>query len=344
MQYSLKTLLVLFVVFATSFGAFGPLGIAVALCCATGVVYYTIHRFGRFVIAMVAIGTVVMLLLPMVSSMSETTRCVSCKNNMRQFGLALHSYHETYGCFPPAYVTDSQGNRMHSWRTLLLPYIERMSLYQQYHLDEPWNGSNNAKLDTDDLRWVMCCLSADRKKRDHPYYVAITGPGTAWPGERGLKKEEITDGLDKTVMLVEWVDSDISWLEPRDVPIEKALGPPGGKTAVPASNHYEKATYFSKKRPLAGHVLFADGSVRMIPYRLSREDLTKLLTVDGGEPVDVDQLFASYKPSLVKRLRWDHVIGLPLFIISLIWFWRRLAADKRIGQQALGESQPQESN
>jgi hypothetical protein len=47
-----------------------------------------------------------------------------CINNLKQIGLAMHNYHDAHGCFPPAYIPDENGKPMHSWRVLLLPYLE----------------------------------------------------------------------------------------------------------------------------------------------------------------------------------------------------------------------------
>jgi Protein of unknown function (DUF1559) len=60
--------------------------------------------------------------------------------------LAVANYHETYGCFPPAYVADRDGKPIHSWRVLILPFLEQQELYRAYNFDEPWNGPNNRKL------------------------------------------------------------------------------------------------------------------------------------------------------------------------------------------------------
>ena len=69
-----------------------------------------------------------------------------CKANLRVIGLALQSYHASYGCYPPAYTTDVTGRPMHSWRALILPYAGEEALFQTYRLDEPWDGPNNSRL------------------------------------------------------------------------------------------------------------------------------------------------------------------------------------------------------
>jgi hypothetical protein len=86
------------------------------------------------------------LLVPAESSMSPSSRRSACRSNLKNIALALHNYHEDHGSYPPAYIADENGRPMHSWRILLLPYIERGDLYKQYRFDEPWDGPNNRKL------------------------------------------------------------------------------------------------------------------------------------------------------------------------------------------------------
>src|SRR5260370_743998 len=68
-------------------------------------------------------GVVIALLLPQTSS-REPARRSQCKNNLKQIGLALHNYHDVYGSFPPAYFVDASGKPMHSWRVLILPFLD----------------------------------------------------------------------------------------------------------------------------------------------------------------------------------------------------------------------------
>src|SRR5690606_17767117 len=77
-------------------------------------------------------GILVALLLPAVQSARETARRVQCANNLKQIGLAMHNYMDVNGAFPPAYLADSDGKPMHSWRVLILPYMEHRSLYDRY--------------------------------------------------------------------------------------------------------------------------------------------------------------------------------------------------------------------
>ena len=70
-------------------------------------------------------------------------RGTQCERNLRQIGIALFNYLDAYHAFPPLYTVDAEGKPLHSWRTLILPFIEQNALYQQIRLDEPWDSEHN---------------------------------------------------------------------------------------------------------------------------------------------------------------------------------------------------------
>src|SRR3990172_9467251 len=101
-------------------------------------------RLPHWVIGILLLGMVVFLLLPGSGrSHNAASRRTACKNNLHQIEMALHYYHDKYHCFPPAYVADASGRPLHSWRVLLLPFLEQENLYRQYRFDEPWDGPHN---------------------------------------------------------------------------------------------------------------------------------------------------------------------------------------------------------
>jgi hypothetical protein len=88
------------------------------------------------------IGVLVALLLPAVQAAREAARRMSCQNNMKQLGLGLHNYHDTYKTLPPAWIITNEL----SWLVLVLPFIEQQPLYDQMNLNAgPYTatGKNN---------------------------------------------------------------------------------------------------------------------------------------------------------------------------------------------------------
>src|SRR5262245_29474808 len=64
--------------------------------------------------------------LPLIDSAGPEARRVQCKyNNVKQIGLALLNYREKYGTLPPAYIADEARRPMHSWRVLILPFLDQ---------------------------------------------------------------------------------------------------------------------------------------------------------------------------------------------------------------------------
>ncbi|MFO0916907.1 MAG: DUF1559 domain-containing protein [Planctomycetaceae bacterium] len=96
-------------------------------------------RFGGFtliellvVIAIIAI--LIALLLPAVQQAREAARRTQCRNNLKQYGLALHNYHETHNIFPPGGNNTSGPSNKLSWQAYVLPYLDQANLYNQLDL------------------------------------------------------------------------------------------------------------------------------------------------------------------------------------------------------------------
>jgi len=99
------------------------------------------------VIAIIAV--LVAILLPAVQQAREAARASQCRNNMKQLGIALHSYHETHGTLPPAHIGRCTSKTYNiNGLAMLLPYIEQTSLYNKLDFSESmqtWNVVTNAE-------------------------------------------------------------------------------------------------------------------------------------------------------------------------------------------------------
>src|SRR4029450_11476448 len=81
------------------------------------------------------IGVLIGLLLPnMRRSGVSAARRMSCQNHLKQIAIALLNYQDVYHSLPPAYTVDASGKPLHSWRTLILPYLEPRALYEKIDL------------------------------------------------------------------------------------------------------------------------------------------------------------------------------------------------------------------
>jgi prepilin-type N-terminal cleavage/methylation domain-containing protein/prepilin-type processing-associated H-X9-DG protein len=134
------------------------------------------------VIAIIAV--LIALLVPAVQRVREAANRMSCANNLKQIGLALHRFHDARGKFPPGQVQGPYpqagvyGSTQHGWAVFILPYIEQQPLWALYRLDvmlyEPLNQDVVAR----PLK-IFWCPSAPEQDR---YY---TGGVFAANGTKG---------------------------------------------------------------------------------------------------------------------------------------------------------------
>jgi len=220
-------------------------------------------------------GIPIALLLPAVQAAREAARRSQCSNNLKQLALAMHNYHDVYQCFPPAYIADEDGRPMHSWRVLILPFVESSALYEQYNFDEPWDSPGNLAL-ADLMPQVYRCPSDSPSLPSETSYAMIVGPGTMFDGRTVTGVSRIMDGTSNTIMFVEATGSGINWLEPRDLDVEQ----------LPFQINSPTGTGIRSHHPGGVNVALCDGSVRFLPDTINPQTLKALITIAGGEVAD----------------------------------------------------------
>jgi uncharacterized protein DUF1559 len=240
--------------------------------CAISLIFVWKPLLVRWLIAITLLGNLVVGLWPMPLVYREPSRRLQCTMNLRQIGVALHTYHDVYGCLPPAYIADENGRPMHSWRVLILPFLEEQALYDQYDFSEPWDGPNNRSLAAQAPACYSCPDALPNKPLE-AHYLAIVGPRTAWPGDKSSMFKDFKDGTDNVLVVVEVQNSGISWMEPRDLDVALAI------QAIQATHTSERLG--AKRNPLA-HVLVGDGRIRVIDSRTKSNVLKSMLRIDDG--------------------------------------------------------------
>ena len=234
-------------------------------------------RIVEVLVVLAIFGVLFVLLMPRTGGHGPASRRLACSNNLKQIAIALHNYHDVYGSFPPAYVPDKNGRPMHSWRVLILPFMDHKALYDLYRFDEPWDGPNNAKLGAQYVSIYGCPSDAHADGNTDTSYVAVVGSGTAWPGEKAAKLSAIKDGSENTLLVVEVHNSGIHWMEPRDLHIGQ----------MPLAINSPRGQGMSSKHPECAQAVFADGHVDWLKDSTPPETFRALLTINGGETVVV---------------------------------------------------------
>lgn len=165
----------------------------------------------------VAILTGGIMLLMSQSGGRQAARRITSSNNLKQIGLALHYYHETYGQFPPAYTVDKHGKPQHSWRVLLLPFLEQGWLYEEFNLDEPWSSDANKKLISSMPHVYNSPFFYDKRSGGKTPYLAVVDEldgRTILLPKKSRAMQEIPDGTSNTAVVVDDPGHMTIWTKP----------------------------------------------------------------------------------------------------------------------------------
>jgi type II secretory pathway pseudopilin PulG len=234
------------------------------------------------IVAIVAflIAFLIALLLPAGGYSHAAARRSWCSNNLKDIALALASYETDHGVLPPAYTVDAQGRPLQSWRTLILPYLDMKPLYASINLSQPWDVPANTTAQATRVDRYVCPAAFDNQAPDNlTTYVACVGPADRYllPAGRSRRLDEITDGTEHTLALVEIPRQvAVPWMSPLDATdaMVLALGR-GERPALPHGGGF--------------HALRAAGSVLFLKADTPEAVRRKLLTIDGGESLSDDE-------------------------------------------------------
>ena len=238
-------------------------------------------------------GRLAELLKSSLLAAQATARKERVANNMKQIGLAMFNYHDVHASFPASASYSDDGKPLLSWRVHILPFIEHMPLYKEFHLDEPWDSEHNRKLIermpevyrsknwSPDQPTKTCfvgitsegSVAESRKKPAPGAQQDKPAPATVFQGREGVKIQDITDGTSYTIFVVESdAEHAVIWTKPDDLP-------------------------FDREQPTSGFgvddaglisVLFCDGSWRRLKASLDAETWRRLLLRNDGEPIPRD--------------------------------------------------------
>ena len=224
--------------------------------------------------------------VPVIRAAQRAAVRMTCMNNLKQIALALHNYHDVYKKFPWAITYAHDGTPMHSWRVALVPYLDQQSFYDRYEYREPWNGSQNGLLG-DDIpdNWRDNGGNVSQYVYFPPFYRCPAHPRTQGhlctnymmliddrPGKPNGPPNRPgsvppSDDPRSTVIVIEVADSDIHWMEPRDVLLSELSMKINDRSKRSLSSYHGGAC-----------VMHADGSVELLDDATAEERVRELLT------------------------------------------------------------------
>ena len=227
---------------------------------------------GCVVVFLLVIGVLAALMIPAISGAREAARRMQCTNHMKQIGLAMHTYHDAHKCLPPVYTVDEDGNPLHSWRVLMLPYMEQQHLYDQIRLDEPWDSEYNKQFHSYPVSAYSCPASSDFSTGMTTYSVVVGAETIFGDPTTQVSLGDLTDGSSNTIFLVER-KTPVCWMDPtQEITFEEACKGINVSGSGIGSNHTGGA-----------NACMFDGSVLYISESIDPDSLRGGLTKAGGE-------------------------------------------------------------
>jgi beta-lactamase regulating signal transducer with metallopeptidase domain len=216
-----------------------------------------------------------------VASARNNARRQVSMNNLKQIMLAMHSWADVHGHFPPPviYGKDGKGKVPHSWRVELLPYLDQAHLYEAYQFEESWDSEANKKILAQMPQFYRHPMD-DANSTHASYFVLVPEEllgaaaekpvPTAFAKRDGVRFADIIDGTSNTLAVVE-AKREIPWTRPDDIVFDAEKAPPtlGG---------------FFKEGYLIG---VCDGSVRFLDTKVEPSTLKALISPQGGEVIPV---------------------------------------------------------
>jgi prepilin-type N-terminal cleavage/methylation domain-containing protein/prepilin-type processing-associated H-X9-DG protein len=258
------------------------------------------------VIAIIAI--LIALLLPAVQQAREAARRTECKNNLKQLGLAIHNYHDSFNTIPPGWIS-SNG---YSWQIFLLPGVEQNNLYNALNfLTTFTTADTNLASILPAFRCASDTGTASLGGLARSNYAGVmvgspsasTSASTHGGGSFGVNSKhnfrDYRDGMSQTIMVGERMSTGLINGNPRGTE-GLVAGPNPGEYAVvggtgnavvgsgaaaaflPNSNGTGTGA-FSSRHAGGAQFLLGDGSVRLISENINAVTYQSISTTAGGE-------------------------------------------------------------
>ena len=305
-RFRLTTVLWAIAVLASALSTFGASGLIpfLLVLVAWGLAYKAnsrseaLDRVGTYIAAVFLFGLCgISSILVEIRPAFSRTQCII---RLKQIATALDSYKSVFGNFPPICVADESGKPMHSWRVLILPFIDEHELYEMYNFDEPWNGPNNLRL-ADQMPHTYHCFGRDANESGMCHYSALTGPGSVFSDDGGAYGDD-------TIMLVETVEP-VPWTKPMDMTADEFLNSLSPENVPEHWGHYTDRFLGDR---YDGSLRAATADSRVLTLYDDSKYMKALWDVSGTKEED---RFDTALNNRTFRTKWGTVVSLCLFAL-----------------------------
>jgi hypothetical protein len=221
-------------------------------------------------------------------------------NNLKQTGLAVHSYHDVHRFFPGGTMAlHVPPEQRLSWLVTILPFMEQDPLFRKINVHEGWQAARNQAAGATFVP-AYSCPGQDFAPPGTPAlsaFVGMAGVGkeaAALPlhdsrigffgYDRRITREDIVDGASNCILAVEtrwengpWIAggrSTVRGSDPLDRPYIGVSRPFGSK---------HRADNFFRTHPVIAHIVLVDGSCRTLEATMSAETFQSLATIAGRD-------------------------------------------------------------
>jgi hypothetical protein len=330
MSFRLIDILWVFALLAAAFALFGSSGIVVAF----GVTLFWAAVFDirrTTILGWTVVFTVLLIIAALLAPYffytgRQVFRHKHCLHNVEEIAAALLRQAERRGTLPPASMPLGNQRTSGSWRVRILPLLERYSIFDAYHHNEPWDSTWNYAMRQAGIDFYHCPSDVHAAANEgYANYFAVVGPRTVWSVDRERALSDIKDDRARTILLLEAYGLDIPWIEPRDLTFDEAVAILTGKSQAAAKHsRFRDSGFFYMPPPLPGaSIAFADGSTRFMALPISKELATALLTVDGGEKIDEREFKRLTQPQLDYSRCYAFATFVLLALLPLVRLGRR---------------------
>jgi hypothetical protein len=133
---------------------------------------------------------------------SDLERRRRAASNLQAIHKGLESYVSRVGRYPPTVMKNSDGVDVLSWRVAILPDLGLKTLYDQFHLEEPWDSPHNKEL----LKRIPDCFVSPDRFDEKTNYVALVLPNAIFGVEKSAGRGDIIDSFGSVLTMIEFDD------------------------------------------------------------------------------------------------------------------------------------------